>query len=218
MVERARCEICDRTFGSEDGLVAHNKAKHPELIPKERKPLPVKKIRNWIIFIVVLGLIVWAIYALVQSGLPEGEDFSKGISVLPDASHVSSISNVEYNSNPPTSGPHYDTPARQGFRENIIDDGNLIHSIEHGLIWISYNPRIGEEAEKLRDVASEFTVITQREANDEDIVIASWGRLDAFNLEDGSIDEDDLQRINDFVLRYYNKGPEIIPSGQHGGI
>ncbi len=65
MAEKTKCGICDRIFGNEDGLVAHNKAKHPELIPKERKPLPIKKIRNWTIFIVIIGLIVWGIVALI---------------------------------------------------------------------------------------------------------------------------------------------------------
>ena len=218
MAEKTRCEICDRNFKDSEGLLMHNKAKHPEKVPKERKKLPLKKIRNLGIFILIIGLVIWGIVGLISSNSPEGEDFSEKISVLPDASHVGSISGVEYNSNPPTSGPHYSTPARPGFRENPIDDGNLIHSMEHGLIWISYNPRIGEEAEKLREVASSFTVITQREANNEDIAIASWGRLDVFNLDGGTIDADDLQRINDFVLRYYDKGPESIPAGQHGGI
>ena len=219
MAEKVRCEICDRTFKDADGLSAHNKAKHPEKIPKERKPLPIKKIRNWSIFILILGLIIVGIYALVQSGAPEGRDFSQKIPLL-GVSHVpiGSISLDEYNSNPPTSGKHYDTPARPGFRENVIEDGHLIHSMEHGLVWVSYHPRIGEEAEKLRDVNSQFVVITKREANDEDIAIAAWGRLDTFNLEDGTIDADDLQRITDFVKRYSNKGPESIPAGRHGGI
>ena len=100
----------------------------------------------------------------------------------------------------------------------MLEDKYLIHSMEHGLVWISYNPRIGEESKKLRDAVTPFTVITQREANIEDIALASWGRLDTFNLEDSSIDADDLERINDFVKRYSNKGPEVIPAGQHGGI
>nr|MBI4156534.1 hypothetical protein [Candidatus Woesearchaeota archaeon] len=66
MAEKTRCEICDRTFGNADGLTAHNKAKHPELAPKEKKSFPIKKIMNWAIFIVVVGLIVWGIIGLVN--------------------------------------------------------------------------------------------------------------------------------------------------------
>lgn len=67
MAERARCEICDRTFKDADGLAAHNKAKHSELIPKERKPFFIKKIRNWSIFLVVVGLIFFGVVWGVSS-------------------------------------------------------------------------------------------------------------------------------------------------------
>ncbi len=58
MAEKTRCEICDRTFKDANGLVAHNKAKHSESINNERKALPVKKIKNWSIFIIIVGLII----------------------------------------------------------------------------------------------------------------------------------------------------------------
>ncbi|MBI4158542.1 MAG: DUF3105 domain-containing protein [Candidatus Yanofskybacteria bacterium] len=169
--------------------------------------------------LLVVFAVIYGVYILSKSSEPEGEDFSRAI---PDMgrNHITdgSVPSVAYNSNPPTSGEHYGTPARPGFRESVIADGNLIHSLEHGLVWVSYHPRIGEEADKLRDITSPLVVVTPREANDADIAVASWGRLDTFNLEDGIIDDDDLQRINDFVKRYANKAPERIPPGQHGGI
>jgi len=61
MSEKIRCEICDKTLKDDDGLLAHNKAKHFENVPKEKKPIPIKKIRNWSIFIVIIGLIVWGV-------------------------------------------------------------------------------------------------------------------------------------------------------------
>jgi len=62
MAEKVRCDDCDRTFKDMDGLSAHNGAKHPERVIKEKKPLPVKKLRNWGIFIVVSGLIIFGGY------------------------------------------------------------------------------------------------------------------------------------------------------------
>ena len=58
MAEKERCEICDRTFKDAEGLAAHNKAKHLEKFPKETKPLPIKKIRNWSILILIVGLVI----------------------------------------------------------------------------------------------------------------------------------------------------------------
>ena len=61
MAERTRCESCNREFKDADGLTAHNKSKHSELVPKEKKSFPIKKIRNWTIFIIIVGLIITGI-------------------------------------------------------------------------------------------------------------------------------------------------------------
>ena len=67
MAERTRCESCNREFKDADGLASHNKAKHSELAPKEKKSFPIKKIRNWAIFILVLGLIIFGIVWSISS-------------------------------------------------------------------------------------------------------------------------------------------------------
>jgi len=68
MAEKMKCEICNRNFKDVDGLTAHNRAKHPERISKERKPLPIKKIRNWSIFIIIVlgigALIYFSIFSI----------------------------------------------------------------------------------------------------------------------------------------------------------
>lgn len=62
-----KCEVCNRTFANADGLASHNSAKHSELIKEPKKPFPFKKIKNWVIFILILGLIVWGIYSLITT-------------------------------------------------------------------------------------------------------------------------------------------------------
>jgi len=44
-----------------------------------------------------------------------------------------------YNSEPPSSGPHYDTPAEAGFYDQAPVDEYLVHSMEHGYVIIWYN-------------------------------------------------------------------------------
>src|SRR3989339_861919 len=60
-----RCEACDRTFANADGLASHNVAKHSELIKEPKKKIPIKKIKNWTITLIIIGaiigLIVWGI-------------------------------------------------------------------------------------------------------------------------------------------------------------
>ena len=53
--------------------------------------------------------------------------------------HVGSVLGVEYNSSPPTSGPHYAQWTKRGVYEEPMEDGYLIHSLEHGYVVISYD-------------------------------------------------------------------------------
>ena len=53
--------------------------------------------------------------------------------------HVPAGTTEEYNSNPPTSGPHYAQWEKPGIYNRVLQDGNLVHSLEHGYIVISYN-------------------------------------------------------------------------------
>jgi hypothetical protein len=58
--------------------------------------------------------------------------------------HVKIGTYVEYNSNPPTSGSHYEDWTRGGVYDSPKDDRNLVHSEEHGYIIVSYNCDFGQ--------------------------------------------------------------------------
>lgn len=53
--------------------------------------------------------------------------------------HVPIGEEVKYNSNPPTSGSHYEDWVRSGVFDKVKDDRNLVHSLEHGYVILSYN-------------------------------------------------------------------------------
>jgi hypothetical protein len=53
--------------------------------------------------------------------------------------HVQIGTKVDYNSNPPTSGPHYEVWIKSGVYSDVKEDRNLVHSLEHGYIVMSYN-------------------------------------------------------------------------------
>lgn len=52
--------------------------------------------------------------------------------------HVTIGTEVEYNSNPPTSGNHYSDWVRAGVYSEPKDDRNLVHSLEHGYVIMHY--------------------------------------------------------------------------------
>lgn len=54
----------------------------------------------------------------------------------------------EYNSNPPTSGPHDVVWTKAGIYDQPQGDGHLVHSLEHGYVILNYNCNL--ESEKLK--------------------------------------------------------------------
>lgn len=54
-------------------------------------------------------------------------------------SHVTDISGLAYDTNPPTGGPHFPVWAKKGVYDRAISDGYLLHSLEHGYVVVSYN-------------------------------------------------------------------------------
>ncbi|MBZ0302350.1 MAG: DUF3105 domain-containing protein [Anaerolineae bacterium] len=114
----------------------------------------------------------------------------------------------DYNSNPPTSGPHYDTPIRSGAYDQEVPDELLVHNLEHGHIWLSYRDTDDTEVkDALRGIQTQFpqwVVTTYRPEDDSRIAVAAWGRL----LKLDTVDQD---QILAFILRYRNQAPESIP-------
>lgn len=54
------------------------------------------------------------------------------------ADHV--LCEVGYAASPPTSGPHFPAWQNCGFYTEPIRDETAVHSLEHGAIWIAYDP------------------------------------------------------------------------------
>ena len=140
-----------------------------------------------------------------------GIDYSKSMN-SEGAQHVEEGTKVTYQSNPPTSGSHWADPLLDGVYDTEKPDEAIVHSLEHGRIWISYQPSLPQSAiDQLKSIASaqKRVILTPRASNETDIALAAWTRLDMFNLaEDGTFDK---RRILDFIARYRNKGPEDVP-------
>jgi hypothetical protein len=114
-------------------------------------------------------------------------------------------------SNPPTYGPnHADRTASgsdlgspvqpTGIHIDVaLDDADLVHNLEVGHIWISYDPAHVTQGEinKLRDIVRSIAndpngagagiILTERAANDDakPIAVASWGHLLKLDHVDG---------------------------------
>lgn len=164
----------------------------------------VKKFLGWAVVILVVVLIGrWFINLF-----PQGLDFSRAFEIQGRQHIADGVKFNGYNSNPPTSGPHYAAAADLGFYKTPLPDEQLVHNLEHGHIWIAYRPDLPEAViNQVRGLTRGLVIATPRSANETDIALAAWGRLDKLDLASAPFD---IQRIRDFIRRYQNRGPENL--------
>ena len=173
-----------------------------------------KQLKSWAIWSAVVLITGGAGYFGYRalSGVAQVSEMGE-IYPIEGRDHVSDGTKVEYRTNPPSSGSHYAKAAEWGVYDKPISDGQLIHNLEHGGVWISYKPSMpATPKEKLISLAKSYRskdILTPREANDKDIAVVSWGRIYKFDLAvDGSFDEN---AVRSYIEKYKNTGPEIVP-------
>ena len=178
----------------------------------------MRKVVTAAVSVVAIGLLIWGGIFLSRRSAENtpGESFSNQ-----GQQHVALDYRFSYNSNPPTSGPHFASPANWGVYDYEAHDKLFIHNMEHGGIWISYRPSVDAHAvERLKAIVDEFggskIVMAPRTANDSDVAVAAWTRVVKFDLVGGDISEEQLGQIRAFYKAYKNRGPESVPDTMPG--
>lgn len=175
--------------------------------------------------IVVVGVFAISKMSSTTKDESKPEKVSSPVEGTVDFSIVSQVhiaegtNGSEFNSNPPSSGPHWPSPAAKGIYDTPLPDERTIHNMEHGYVWIAYIPAKSgsdataeaqkeglseEDVNKLKDIvkADDYKLImTPRAANDTKIAMVAWGRV----LKLDNLDE---QKVKDFIRTYRNRGPE----------
>jgi hypothetical protein len=121
-----------------------------------------------------------------------------------------------YNSNPPTSGPHYadrtpPVPADFYDESNAPLDERLVHAEEHGYVILWYNctkapngdcDALKAALRQLRDnLGGTKLIVTPRTHMDTLLAMTSWGKLQLF-------DAFDVDKLSAFYHRNVFKAPE----------
>ncbi len=160
-----------------------------------------------IVPIVIAVVVVFAIIFRTPLGFESSDDPLLGEAVsFPTSNHVPDGSLGPNPPLTPAGGPHYVQPLRAGIYEQQIPDGNAIHSLEHGMVWISYQPDevTAPTFETIEGIASDFgrdVILSPRVENSSPIIVVSWGRR--LVMED--VDE---QLVRDFITTNRNRSPE----------
>ncbi|RJR15010.1 DUF3105 domain-containing protein [Candidatus Microgenomates bacterium] len=183
---------------------------------QERNRKRVTKMRNWGVIIIIVFVGVFGFTQLIKKS-PEQAAFEQQIETvsldgkveefpIEGRDHVAAGTDVNYQTNPPTSGSHLGDAEDWGVYDKEIDDKAGVHGLEHGGIWISYKD-IDEEAQKvLEEIGksnSQSTIVSPRQANDNKIAVVSWGRMMKLDTADEAL-------IQKYIDTYKNESPEKL--------
>jgi hypothetical protein len=123
-----------------------------------------------------------------------------------DAVHVQSA--VEYEMTPPAGGPHNPTWLNCGTYEEEVPAEYAVHSLEHGAVWVTYDPELvsGADLDTLRDaMPSTYMLLSPFAGLDSPVVASAWGVQVA-------LDGVDDPRLGDFIVKYRNS-PDVPEPG-----
>jgi hypothetical protein len=193
-------------------------AEYQKQLAKRRR----SKLVWWVVGVVVaLGVVAAIVASIVFAPEPaptfdrgSGDGASiEGLETFENtATHVEGT--VEYEQTPPAGGDHSAIWLNCGIYDQPVPDENAVHSLEHGAIWVTYDPAAvssDDLAALEAQFPSSYVVLSPYEGLDSPIVLSAWNT----QLK---IDSADDERIGEFFTAFWRSQtapePNALCSGQ----
>jgi hypothetical protein len=115
---------------------------------------------------------------------------------------------AEYEMNPPAGGDHFQAWLNCGVYTEPQQNENAVHSLEHGAVWVTYDPEQVDEAgvEALRDsLPSTYIILSPYPGLPAPVVASAWANQ-------VQLDGVDDERLGDFVDKFW-KSAEVPEPG-----
>ncbi|MGB3186609.1 MAG: DUF3105 domain-containing protein [Ornithinimicrobium sp.] len=151
-----------------------------------------------LVVLLILGVVGYAIATRPSlSAVVEYDD--------PGRDHVAGA--VEYEQDPPVGGDHNQAWWNCGIYTEPIPPHHAVHSLEHGAVWLTYQPDIAdEERQTLVDLADqEFMLLSPNETQTSPVIATAWGHQ-------LSVDSAEDERLALFISEY-RQGPQTPEPG-----
>jgi hypothetical protein len=106
---------------------------------------------------------------------------------------------VDYEQSPPAGGPHNAVWLNCGVYSEQVPNENAVHSLEHGAVWVTYDPEqvSGDDLTALEaQLPSSYALLSPYPGMDSPIALSAWNA----QLK---IDSPDDERIEDFFTAYW---------------
>jgi hypothetical protein len=107
---------------------------------------------------------------------PPPEDPPEGVRTFPATTNRSVDGPIEYPRKPPTNGDHSPIWQNCGFYSEPVDDRTAVHSLDHGVVWITYRPDLPEEqVEALRPYGDEeYVIVSPYPGQPAPVIATAW--------------------------------------------
>jgi len=174
--------------------MAKSKRKRGKTTPAEQPSAAAARFpRKYAIYAIAAGLLAWLGYDFYVSQnqadafailAEQGQSALTRVEVRRSEgrTHLRAGQQITYNTDPPTSGPHYSVWVDPGFYDSAKSRSNLVHSMEHGMIVIHYDAPGDAVMATIRSWAGLFTgpwsgiVAVRRAGLGEKLILTAWRR------------------------------------------
>ena len=174
--------------------------------------------RPWGLIAAALAVLVFAVaaigYALVQVNRQEAAEITspdeiEGVQSYEYEAGTHTAEPVDYTESPPVGGPHAGIPEWADCTGVVYDvdirHENAVHSLEHGAVWITYDPDAVSDAdiETLSELVDGESgrMLSPYVGLDSPISVQSWNH----QLKVDSVDDERIEQFADFMT--YNRSP-----------
>lgn len=167
---------------------------------RKRRFLTVDRVIIGGSLLVMLAILGYAVYRTLENRSINRD--IEGVEVITNLTRDHSTTPVTYAQLPPAGGVHHPAWQTCGVYTEPIKNEHAVHSLEHGVVWITYQPDLDEdEVEKLQDITrrGSHRLLSPYPGIDSPIILTAWG----YQLRLDSVDDD---RLMDFI-RKYEQGP-----------
>jgi hypothetical protein len=120
---------------------------------------------------------------LVLNAIPQERevisgDYADRLELYPDLEATHTETRVSYDQSPPVGGPHNPAWLNCGVYDEPQQNENVVHTLEHGAVWIAYDPATTTDDEIAALVAlapDTYSVVSPYEGLGDAKAISAWG-------------------------------------------
>lgn len=160
---------------------------------------------------VALAAVLLAASALLPRWLAEPAPDLADVVAYDGLSMAHTPGDVDYPQSPPVGGEHAPAWLECGVYETPVLEELAVHDLEHGTVWIAYDPDLGDaDVERLAEQLPQNGIMAPYPGLDAPVVVTVWGR----QLR---LDGADDPRLGLFVARFGNGETAPEPNASCAG-